>query len=621
MCGISGVWSTRHSLRETQLLTSLATIRHRGPDDEGIHHRSPALMGMRRLSIIDLEGGQQPAYNEDGSIAVVFNGEIYNYRELAPELRRAGHRLRSDGDTEVLVHLYEEYGEGMLEHLRGMFAFAIADHRSGSLFLARDRFGKKPLYYRHLPKGGICFASELKALKRLAENLGDTWQISEEGVYDFMSLGVVPQPATVYEGVYALPPGSWLRHRDGASQIDAYWTPSFTPRHAVSYDEALERTRELIREAVTIRLRSDVPLGVFLSAGMDSSVVAYEAASVVGQSLRTFTVSVEDEALDESDVASRTAQALGVRNTVLPLRVSPLEELQRLVRHYDQPYADSSAIPSLAISRLAREHVKVVLNGDGGDEIFGGYRRHVAAHLQRHVAWVPQGVAHTVADLLEPAAKARRSPLGLVGRFARGLSYDPAERYLVWTTDMLREADKQRLWLGAPQRPTEVRVAEEIRSDLGSLDRQLFADIRLNLLSDLLVKMDMATSAWSLEGRSPLLDQELADFVLRLPAGQRLRGNRPKALLRDAYQGLLPDEVVRGKKRGFEIPLAKWLRNEFRPVLMDTVGAPDAQVRSWLDGAWIDKLLAGNAMQERNWAYIVFSVLILELWLREHSAT
>ena len=619
MCGISGLWNADAPLDVEGLRGSLATILHRGPDDEGLHVRGPAMMGARRLSIIDVEGGHQPVYNEDESIAVVFNGEIYNYRELAARLEREGHRLRSRSDTEILPHLYEEYGEGMLEHLRGMFAFAIADHRSGSLFLARDRFGKKPLYYRMPPGGGIGFASEIKALKDLAERVRDPWQISNEAIYDFLSLGVVPQPATIYEGVHALPPGSWLRYRDGDATIRSYWAPTFAPKLSMSYEEALEQTRLRIREAVSVRLRSDVPLGVFLSGGMDSSVVAYEAAGVVGESLQTFTVSVDDDALDESDVAGRTARALGVHNRVLPLEVSPLDELQRLVRLYDQPYGDSSAIPSLAISRLAREHVKVVLNGDGGDEVFGGYRRHVAAHLQRRFQGLPRGIARTVADLLAPAASGRRSPLGLVGRFARGLAYEPSERYLVWTTDMLREADKQSLWRRERQRPTEERVSEEIRSDLGSLDRQLYADMRLNLLSDLLVKMDIATSASSLEGRSPLLDHELADFVLRLPATTRLRGNRPKALLRDAYAGLLPEEVVQGKKRGFEIPLVRWLEQDFRPSLMDTLGAPSASVRTYLDGRTIDLLLDRKTLHDRNWGYIVFALFVLELWLREQK--
>jgi asparagine synthase (glutamine-hydrolysing) len=620
MCGLSGVWDPGRSFSTAALTASLATIHHRGPDDEGLHVRSSVAMGMRRLAIIDVDGGQQPIYNEDGTVAVVFNGEIYNYRELVPELERNGHRFRSQSDTEVLVHLYEEHGAAMVEHLRGMFAFAIADHRRESLFLARDRFGKKPLFYRHIPSGGIYFASELKALKQLGKGLSDSWELSEEGIYDFLSLGVVPQPATVYRGIYALPAGSWLRHQDGQSRIEQYWSPTFSPSYSVSYQQALDETRELIRESVSIRLRSDVPLGVFLSGGMDSSVVAYEAANVVGANLQTFTVSVDDKALDESGVARRTAQALHVKNTVLPLKVSPLEELQHMVRHYDQPYADSSAIPSLAISRLAREHVKVVLNGDGGDEVFGGYRRHVAAHLQQRVSWVPRSVARTVADVLSPVTGARRSVIGLMGRFARGLAYEPAERYLVWTTDMLREADKRAIWKGSPQRPTEDRIAQEIRSDVGSLDRQLYADIRLNLLSDLLVKMDMATSAASLEGRSPLLDHVLADYVLRLPPGQRLRGNRPKALLRDAYRGILPDEVIEGKKRGFEIPLVSWLENDLQSILMDTVGAANARVHAFVDRGWVTQLLEKRVMQDRNWGYIVFALLVLELWLRDQES-
>lgn len=621
MCGIAGIWRPRAAappLPERPVCLALNALRHRGPDGEGLHARPDVVLGMRRLSIIDLEGGQQPIYNEDGTAAVVFNGEIYNYRELAAGLKSRHHRFRTTSDTEVLVHLYEEKGPELVHDLRGMFAFALHDERTHRLLLARDRFGKKPLYYLRGAAGEWLFASELKALRAMAHACGEPLTLNEQALYDYLSLGVVPQPSTVYRGVYALPPGSWASIGEDGHELRTYWSLDYLPKERVGYAQAQARVRDLVAEAVRLRLRSDVPLGVFLSGGVDSAVVAYEAARALGGELETFTVSVNDPHLDESPVARRTAAHLGVRHTVLPLEVSSLEGLQDLVRHYDQPFADASAIPSLEIARLAREHVKVVLNGDGGDEVFGGYRRYVAASRAAPFELLPRGVLGAAAQVLGRGEGRRRSARGFGARFARGLGLPPGERYLAWTNDILHERDKRALWRGAPQLPTEDRIESVMDFGLGPLDRQLAADIRLNLLSDLLVKMDIATMAHSLEARSPLLDHEVAEYAARLPGRYRVRGTTPKAVLRDAYRGRLPDEVVRGAKRGFEVPVERWLREDFRPLLHDTLGAPDARVREWLDPAFVDGVLDRRVMTDRHWASVVYALLTLELWLREH---
>lgn len=619
MCGISGMrFMGPADAGEAALESALQAIVHRGPDGQGTYRHDDVFMGMRRLAIIDVDGGHQPIYNEDRTLAVVFNGEIYNYRELMAELKGRGHVFATDSDTEVLVHLYEEKGERMLDDLRGMFAFSIHDLRDGSLFIARDRFGKKPLYYMETTGSGLVYASELKALRPLARAAGERWSLNDQAIYDYLSLGVVPQPSTIFRGVYALPAGSWLRQDRSGLRIQSYWSPQFLPKLQVSYAEAQELVRAEIAEATRLRLRSDVPLGVFLSGGVDSSVVAFEAAQQVGPTLRTFTVNT-GAGFDESPVAQRTAQALGVRNDVLHIQPSPLEGLQALVRQYDQPFSDSSAIPSLEISRLARQHVTVVLNGDGGDEVFAGYRRYVAAARSARLNFVPPAVARTLSRGLEPFASHRRTPLGFAARFARGLALSPQERYLAWTTDMLREADKRRVWRKAPMLPTEDRIASVQRMELGALDRQLAADVQVNLLSDLLVKMDMATMAHSLEGRSPLLDHRVAELAWRLPDEYRVRGSMPKAVLRDAYRGRLSDEVISGAKRGFEIPLAGWLSGDLHSILTDTLASPTAEVRSYLDGAFIEALLRKEVMQNRNWAYLVYALLVLELWLQEEK--
>lgn len=595
----------------------MAAMRHRGPDGAGMHIEPGVALGMRRLAVIDVEGGGQPVWNEARDVAVIMNGEIYNYVELLDELRAAGHRLASRSDTEAVVHAFEESELEVVDRLRGMFALAVYDRSARRLVLARDRFGKKPLYYARTRDGGVVFASELKGLVPLLRDIGIEPEIDPQAIYDYLSMGAVPQPSTVYRGVLAVPPGTMLIADDAGVRLERYWTPTFEPKLDLSYAEAQEAVRTALADAVQVRLRSDVPLGVFLSGGIDSSIVAYEAAREVGSTLRTFTVASDDPDGDESPVAARTAARLGVENTVLHLEVDPVRDLDTLVRQYDQPFADPSAIPSLEISRLAREHVTVVLNGDGGDELFGGYRRHVATRLLDRLGWMPPRASRWLADRLQPERHARRSAAGLAGRLFRGLGLEPEERYLVWTGDMLRDSDKRPYWrASADPRSSEARVAEAIEVTASALDRQIGAELRLNLPSALLVKMDIATSAASLEGRSPFMDQELATLALRLPDAYRVRGRRTKAVLRDAYARLLPDEVLGGAKRGFEVPLARWLAHEWRAMVGDTLGARDARVLGYVDRELVDRALDAEGFADRNAAYVTYALLVLELWLR-----
>ena len=630
MCGILGSWTNR-PIAGGVADRALAAIRHRGPDDEGRLVDGNVFLGMRRLAVIDLEGGQQPLWNETGDCAVVMNGEVYNYRELARELRSGGHCLSSDSDTEVAVHLYEDHGEEMAKPLRGMFALAIWDRRRRRLLLARDRFGKKPLYYSRTPDGGLVFASELKALRPLLESAGGRFEVRPQGISDYLSLGSVPQPETIFEGVGVVPEGHVMMFDGQELKFRRYWSLDdyrasrrSTPRR-IGYGEALEETRRLVRESVKIRLRSDVPLGMFLSGGVDSSIIAHEASVVGDGNLQTFTIGVDDPRYDESEVARRTAESLGMRHTVLPLQVTPCKTLLELVGHYDQPFSDPSAIPSLAVSKLARQHVTVVLNGDGGDEIFAGYRRHLAAHLAGCLESLPRswvrGMAGGLAAVLGRMAGRRRSRLGFAARWFRGLGLEPSSRYLAWTADKLRESDKQAAWCGPPVRSTEEWLDGVRPTGLGALDTQAATDVRVNMLSGLLVKMDMATMAHSLEARSPLLDHKLAEFVVSLPASQRLKGRRLKSLLRDGWRDRLSAEVIGGKKRGFEIPLESWLGGALREPLMDTLGSGSARVRNYLDGALVDGLLDGGTLSDRNRPTLLYSLLVLELWLREFEST
>ena len=618
MCGISGCFGVQGQRVEAAVRASLERIRHRGPDEHGIAVAGSATIGMARLAIMDPAGGHQPMTSADGDVTLVFNGEVYNFRELRASLELAGHVFRTSSDTEVVLASYLEHGPGAVKDLVGMFAFAIHDARTGELLLARDRFGKKPLYYSRTSDNGLCFSSELKGLRPMLDAFGERPAVSTQALYDYLSLGVVPQPQTIYEGVHCLPPATTMRvDAEGRTSIETFWEPDFTKGEVRPVGEVREEVRRLVRQATSIRLRSDVPLGVFLSGGVDSSVIAYEASRELGGALQTFTAQSAGS-LDESDVAARTARELGIKNTVLPLTVDPVQGVHDVVAAYDQPFADSSAIPSMALSRLARKHVTVVLNGDGGDEVFGGYRRHVAAHVAgRHGGWI--GPAGRLVERSVSSSVARRGPLGLGLRLARGLGLDPGERYLAWTSDMLRESDKQKAWLGPPCTPTERLVAATRVVGLSGLDQQLKSDVQLNLLSDLLVKMDMATMAYSLEGRSPLLDHRLADYVWSLPDSQRLPRGRPKGLLRDSYRGLLTDEVVRGKKRGFEIPMASWLDGDLKPLIHDLVVPGSARVKELVDPAVVDAVMVGNGLPERNTGYLRYTFLVLELWLRREQ--
>lgn len=618
MCGILGIFQVEKS-NQTVIEEALLALKHRGPNDYGIYISDFGSIGMRRLSVIDLTGGHQPIFNEDKTISVVLNGEIYNYQELIPALESQGHVFQTKSDTEVLVHLYEQHGINTCQFLRGMFAFAILDERNQSMFVARDRFGKKPLYYL-VHREEVFFASEIKALRHLAKARGIQLTISSQAIYDYLSLGVVPQPSTIYQEVMCLPAASYMEITAKGHKTTEYWRLEYMPKLELSYPESIEKVREVVSESVRLRLRSDVPLGVFLSGGVDSSVVAYEAAKEVGDTLQTFTVKMGSAEFDESPIAAQTARMLGVQNTVLPLEMNPLEGLQKIVKHYDQPFSDSSAIPSLEISRLARQHVTVVLNGDGGDEIFGGYRRYIAAQRLASLEWIPNNIAKAGAGLLESISSGRRSPVGFAARFARGLAQTPAERYLTWTADMLLETDKRSIWKAENVLPTERLIETQLSNmqHLSGLDRQMALDTRFNLLSDLLIKMDMATMAYSLEGRSPLMDHVLAETVAQLPDSAKV-GKTTKQVLKDAYADKLPAIVTSGAKRGFEIPLEAWLEGSLRSLFQDTLGSSQSKVSEYLEPGFIKGILSRSILQDRNWKYIAYALLVLELWLEEFA--
>ena len=606
MCGIAGHLNLN---KKSDVLAGLSLLHHRGPDEKRVFTDGVCHLGIRRLAIVDLTPGVQPVTSKEGEVVAVMNGEVYNHVELAEGLRASGYSLKSKTDAEVVPHLYEEYGDQFLEKLRGMFALAIWDSKRQRLLLARDRFGKKPLYYRRVG-GGVAFASEIKALRAMVPDV--EWQVREQGVYDYLSLGVVPQSGTVYEGVAQVPPGSVMVFARGQLEARSYWIPRPGKQTACS-----EEIREMVQESVRLRLRSDVPVGVFLSGGIDSNVVAYEASRETKGEVETFTVGMSEEGLDESTVARAAAQRYGVRNEVLPLEISPERDLMELVRHYDQPFADSSALACWAMARVAAQRVKVVLTGDGGDELFGGYRRHLAAYRLGQMQVVPRWGWRGLATMLP--RRQRRSLLGFARRFARGAGATPGRRYLEWSSDLLLDDDKCTIWQGGEVAATEDWIEAQVEDNASLLRQQMQLDQRVNLLSDLLVKMDMATMAHSLEARSPLLDHELAEYAMGLTDGELIRGGVTKSVLRRAYADVLPVEVLNGKKRGFEVPVERWLETEWRELLQDVLGAQEPAAAAYVDRRFLRDLIADRLEGDWNVPMLKYTMLVLELWLREQK--
>ena len=428
MCGIAGICGPDAGTGHARLQAMLAAIAHRGRDHRGVWADGPCLLGHNRLSIIDLtETGHEPIPNEDETVWALLNGEIYNYRELRADLIARGHRFRGTGDAEVIPHLYEEFGGDFLRHLRGMFALVVWDARAGTMLLARDRPGKKPLYYAQIG-GNLVFASEIKAL---LAHPGVDDGIDRQAIHDYLSFGVVPGPSTVYRGIRQLPPAHALAvdGRTGETRLERYWDAAYLPKHEIGFDEAVEEVDRILRESVALRLRADVPVGCFLSGGIDSGLVTAIAAQVSDQPIRTYSIGVEDPAMDERPLARLVAERYGTVHTEFLLTHELGDGLERVVAHYDQPFADASALPSFAVAELAAEHVRVVLNGDGGDEVFAGYRHFLAGRAADRVGWLAGGPARAALGLL-PAPQSGRTRYQFLHRFLHVLAAAPEERYL-----------------------------------------------------------------------------------------------------------------------------------------------------------------------------------------------
>jgi asparagine synthase (glutamine-hydrolysing) len=624
MCGIAGAISLRGLRLEAETLRGMAaTLRHRGPDDCGawLNPASTAGLGSTRLAIIDLSAdGRQPMADASGRRWIAYNGEVYNYLGLRDELVGRGAAFRSRTDTEVILSLYAEQGADCLKRLRGMFAFAVWDESDQSLFLARDRLGKKPLYY-YQDADWFLFGSEIKAI--LAHPAaGAARRVKAASLPAYLTYGYVPTPDTLFEGIRSLPPGHWLRLRDGRATIQAYWEP---PLPAASNHSNLSEADwaagllDKLREAVRLRLVSDVPLGAFLSGGLDSSAVVALMAEAGAGRVKTFAIGFSDEpSFDERPHARRVAEALGCEHHEFDVRARSFDLVPLLVRHHDQPFGDSSALPTYLVARCAREHVTVALTGDGGDELFAGYDRFRAARLAEAVHRAPGAAlagraALAVAEAL-PQGTAYRDLGRAATRFLRGAAQPLPERYLGWVSLMAPEAVAA--LTGSNFDPVGHFAGYFRQSNGDPVGALLDINLRTYLPDDLLVKADRATMAASLEARSPFLDHELVEFAAGIPLDLKLgRGlGGAKRILKRALAGRLPPEILNRRKHGFGVPVGRWFRDELRQPLHDHLLSPRATQRGYLRPEAVRQMVDSHQRGERDHGHALWALLTLELW-------
>jgi asparagine synthase (glutamine-hydrolysing) len=615
MCGICGVISLTGVGVERSVLEAMnQALVHRGPDSEGSLVEGPVALGARRLAIIDLAGGNQPIWNEDGTIAVVQNGEIYNYRSLRDDLERRGHRFSTHSDTEVLVHLYEEHDLRFVDHLRGMFAIAIWDGRRRRLVLARDRFGIKPLYY-HVNGDVLAFASELKSLIR---HPGFSREIDADALEAYLAFSFVPAPLTIFSAARKLEAGCVLTWEEGSSdiRIESYADVRCSREVRRDGEEALaQELLARLRDSVRAHLVADVPVGVLLSGGLDSSTLAALAAEESTDRVSTFTIGFEERGFDEREPARLVAQRYGTDHHELVLTPDAAELLPELAAVFDEPFADSSAIPTYLVSRLARQKVKVALSGEGGDELFGGYNYYVGHLLAPRLKRLAR-LARPVVDRVPTSSRAASTLDWQAKRFVRGAHLPPLERHYAWKSVFSpaeRRSVLRRECRGSldPLALLQRRDAHEKHVD--GLTRVVDLDLGIFLVDDMLVKTDRASMAHSLETRVPILDTVVAELGLALPHHLKVRGLAKKRLLRRAVAPLLPEPILHGKKRGFSIPLAAWLQGELQPFVRDVLSPENVRRQGFFEAdgvrSLVDDHVAGRADQSRKiWALLAFSL-------------
>jgi asparagine synthase (glutamine-hydrolysing) len=614
MCGIAGFIDAQLRLDNAEQLIDrmCKVIRHRGPDDQGVWVGDRVALGMRRLSIIDLAGGHQPIFNEDQSILIVFNGEIYNYRELQKELQERGHHFRTNSDTEAIVHAYEEYGDDCVKHLRGMFAFALWDRKRQRLLAARDRFGKKPLNY-YWDEHRLIFGSEIKSILEA----GIPREINSIALDEYLVYGYVPAPNTLFKGVMKLPAAHILIYEDGQISTKRYWELPFIPISQDDEATAIERTRALLKDAVQVRLMSEVPLGAFLSGGVDSSIVVGLMSSMMSQPVKTFSIGFDEDDFSELPYARQVAKHFGTDHHEFFVQPDLVSVLPQLAWAYDEPFADPSMLPTYYVSKLAREHVTVVLTGDGGDEIFGGYTRY---ERELSINRIPAVVRHLCGygSMLMPDGMRGKKRL-------RNMLHDLATRYV--HAGMLF-SEGSRLSMYHPRYlaymrdhdPYERQIHEfHTVSQLDIMAQMQYVDVRAYLADDILVKVDKASMLNSVETRAPLLDQHLVEYVSSLPSTIRTRNHVLKYLLKKVAADVLPTEILTRPKQGFGVPLKHWFRGDLTGFAHDLLDSPRSRQRGIFNPQFIRDLLKAHASTKLvNHSEGIWALLCLELWFQTY---
>ena len=620
MCGIAGIVSSDRTERIEEALVHqmCEAIVHRGPDDEGLLARNNVGLGMRRLSIIDLSGGHQPIFNEDRSAWIVFNGEIYNFPELRPELEAHGHHFSTHSDTETIVHLYEEMGADCVQKLRGMFAFALWDDRRQSLLIARDRLGKKPLHYA-LHNGKLYFASEIKSILTVAPELAE---VNRAALMQYMYLGYVPDPATAFSKIHKLPPGHLLEFQHGELRVRKYWdVPQYGTHAPMSEEECLEEMEARLAEATRIRLISDVPLGALLSGGTDSSTIVALMARASSRPVKTFAIGFRQADFDESQYARLVAQKFATEHHELILEPDVVASLEKLTSSMEEPFSDPSILPTYFVSCLARQHVTVALSGDGGDELFAGYTRYGIQQRRQAAALIPKGAWRFYRERLFPLL-----PKGMRGRqLSYNLSLPWQERYAdevclipAFERDMPLLSPEFRATIAESGDPQEILLqlfAKAPASD--PISKMLYVDTKTYLVEDILTKVDRMSMLTSLEVRVPILDHMFVEWVTSLGPEWKMRDGKQKYIFRKLAERVgVPREVLYRPKRGFALPLVHWTRNEMKDLILGVLLDPCTLQRGYLDPKGVRHLLDEHMSGKRNHSGRVWRLLLFELWHR-----
>ena len=627
MCGICGYIqpTSLGPIDSSHISTMCQTLIHRGPDDEGTYCSNSIAMGTRRLSIIDVEGGHQPLGNEDDSIWVAHNGEIYNFPQIRKELIQKGHRFRTQTDTETIVHSYEEWAEEFIPHFHGMFAFALFDGRAKQLFLVRDRIGIKPLYYTLLENSTLVFGSELKALIAHPEVRGE---VEPRALDLFLTLEYIPAPYSIFKNIHKLPPGCFLRYKEGKIHIQTYWSLEASGLETKNLKmpdlrPVMDECYELLKESVKERMISDVPLGAFLSGGIDSSSIVGLMRDLGVSPLRTFSIGFEDSTYNELEQARRIARKFDTEHEEMILRPKALDLTEKLIFHLDEPFGDFSIFPTYLVSRMAREHVKVTLSGDGGDELFGGYEHYQAQKLS-NVAFLDvfPRASKPFVNLFPPSSK-KKGLWNKIQRFCQGYENEPQMRHMRWMM-FLSTSAKHSLYtpalqesLGGIRSLFELDPLHSLLNNLpseDSLNNELFLDLKTYLADDILVKVDRMSMATSLETRVPFLDHRIVEFIFRIPSKYKLKGMTTKWILKKTMERLLPHENIYRSKEGFSIPIKHWLKTDLKDLMLDYLKEERINEEGLFQFPAIRKMIDQHLSQRRNFSHQLWALLVFEIW-------